>query len=354
MQSPELILPLSIAAVITGITLLVIVRSWWKSRMLPTLLYTLAIACFSGMAIDLLLDQAYLPFRDWYIEINGQILWMSNLLLAFLVVGGFLFWYFAIMYSQMDSLPRSALFLTFIAGGALLGEIVKSSWSEQIPLIAEAIAAAVLIFEIVKYARVVRRVTEDPLERRRVNMYFLGFLLWIIALPIGIIVGGISSELSFVSNLWPVPYTLGLLLVAYTVALNPRLLFISEARPLDFLILDKNGTLVLTHRFNYYEGSIDSELMGSAISGVISLMKEMLASGQELARIDHGDVKVLLEVGIRSTCLLVVSRETARFRQSLRNAMLEFEADYRYELENQGTFVSAFTPFKTRLEEMFL
>ncbi|MFW9851189.1 MAG: hypothetical protein ACFFF4_18835, partial [Candidatus Thorarchaeota archaeon] len=297
MQSPELILPLSVAAVITGVTLVVIVRAWWKSRMLPTLLYTLAIACFSGMALDLLLDQTFLPFRDWFIEINGQVLWMSNILLAFFIVGGFLFWYFAIMYSQMDTLPRSALFVTFIAGGALLGEIVKSSWSEQIPLIVEVVAAAVLIYEIIKYARVVRGVIFDPLEKRRVNEYFLGFLLWIMALPIGVIFGGLGSEFLFIANLWPVPYTLGLMLIAYTVARNPRLLFISEARPLDFLILDKNGILVFTHRFDDYHGSIDSELMGSAISGIISLIKEMLASEKELARIDHGDTKVLLEHG---------------------------------------------------------
>ncbi|MHA1908995.1 MAG: hypothetical protein ACW98Y_16970 [Candidatus Thorarchaeota archaeon] len=340
MQSPELILPLSIAAVITGVT--------------PTLLYALAISCFSGMALDLLLDQTYLPFREWYIEINEQVLWMSNLLLAFFIVGGFMFWYFAIMYSQMDSLPRSALFLTFIAGGALLGEIVKSPWSEQIPLIVEIIAAAVLIFEIIKYARVIRGVTHDPPERRQVNMYFLGFLLWIMALPLGIVVGGLSSDLMFIANLWPVPYTLGLLLVAYTVALNPRLLFISEARPLDFLILDKNGMLVFTHRFGTYQGSIDSELMGSAISGVISLMKEMLASGQELARIDHGDVKVLLENGMYTTCLLVVTKETARFRQALRNVLMEFETNYREELIEDGALVTTYAPFKTRVEEMFL
>ncbi|MHA2424430.1 MAG: hypothetical protein ACXAEF_06560 [Candidatus Thorarchaeota archaeon] len=354
MQSPELILPLSVAAVITGVTLIVILRAWWKSRMLPTLLYSLAIACFSGMALDLLLDQTYLPFRDWSIVINGQILWVSNLLLSFFIVGGFLFWYFAIMYSQMDSLPRSSMFVTFIAGGALLGEIVKSAWSEQIPLIVEIIAAAVLIFEIIKYARVIRGVTHDPVERRQVNMYFLGFLLWIMALPLGIVVGGLSSDLMFIANLWPVPYTLGLLLVAYTVALNPRLLFISEARPLDFLILDKSGMLVFTHRFDDYSGSVDSELMGSAISGVISLMKEMLASGQDLARIDHGDTKVLLENGMYTTCLLIVSKETARFRQSLRNALMEFEANYREELATQGALVSAFAPFKTRVEEMFL
>jgi hypothetical protein len=185
-------------------------------------------------------------------------------------------------------------------------------------------------------------------------MYFLGFLLWIMALPLGIIVGGLGSEFSFIANLWSIPYTLGLLLVAYTVALNPRLLFISEARPLDFMILDKSGMLVFTHRFSTYQSSVDSELMGSAISGVISLMKEMLSSGQELARIDHGDTKVLLESGIYTTCLLIVSKETARFRQALRNALMEFETNYREELLGESAMVTAFAPFKTRVEEMFL
>ncbi|MFW9848942.1 MAG: hypothetical protein ACFFF4_07360, partial [Candidatus Thorarchaeota archaeon] len=82
--------------------------------------------------------------------------------------------------------------------------------------------------------------------------------------------------------------------------------------------------------------------------------KEMLASEKELARIDHGDTKVLLEHGIYTTCLLIVSKETARFRQSLRNALMEFETNYREELTSQAALVSAFTPFKERAEELFL
>ncbi|MBN2231068.1 MAG: hypothetical protein JW779_15900 [Candidatus Thorarchaeota archaeon] len=303
------------------------------------------------MALDLLLDQTFEPFRDWALVINSHIIWMSNLLLAFFIVGGFLFWYFAIIYSRHDVPPRSSLFLAFIAGGALVGEIVKGDWSQLVPLIVEAIAAAILIMEIILYARVVIPATEKS-EKSGVLLYFVGFLLWIMALPLGVILGNIPGVPSFIGNSWPLPYTIGLLLVAFTVNRNPRLLFVSEARVLDYLVLDDNGVLVFAHRFQEYKGSVDSELMGSAMSGVLSLMKEMLASGQIVKRIDHGDVKILVEPGDITTSLLVVSKENIRFRQTLRSLSLEFESSYRDELKKEIANLVVFEPHRKRVKEV--
>lgn len=355
MQSPELVPALLISMVITIIALVVVIRSWWKRRLLPTLLYTLAIACFSAMALDLLLDQTYLPFREWGIQVNGHQLWMSNILLAFFIVGGFLFWFFAIMYSQYDSPPmRLSLLVTFIAGGALIGELVKGDWSQLLPLVIEVIAFGILILVIILYSYRILKVTEDPVTRRIVIMYFAGFLLWIGAGPLGLIASNIPGVPLWIGDLWTTPYSLGLLLVSLAVARNPRLLFISVARPLDFMVLDKQGMLVFSHRFHDYPGSMDPELVGSAISGVISLMKELLASGENLQRIDHGDSKMLLEYGMDTICLLIVTKETARFRQSLREALLEFEARYRKEIQSDTALTTTFKPFKTRAEEIFL
>jgi hypothetical protein len=356
MQSAEVVPVLAISMIITCIALAAVIRSWWKSRLYPTLLYTLAIGSFSGMVIDLLLDQTYLPFRDWELIINAQVLWMSNILLAFFIVGGFLFWFFAIMYSQFDSPPIGrSLVVTFIAGGALVGDLVKGNWSEEIPVAIDGIAFAILIVVIIQYSVQILRITSDPIERRVVTLYFVGFLVWIMAGPLGIVIANIPGVPSWVGNQWTTPYSIGLLLIAYTVARNPRLLFISEAKPLDFMVLDKDGVLMFTQRFYKYSKSTDPELVGSAISGIISLMREMLATGEKLQRVDHGDIKILLEYGVLTTGLLIVSKETSRFRQSLRNAVMEFETNYREELIHSNTaLATTFNPFKARAEEIFL
>ncbi len=352
MQSTHLIIPLFISTAITAFAMATILRSWWKRRLTPTLLYSIAVILFSGMALDLLLDQVYIPFRSWFIEINGHVLWWSNVLLAFFIVGGFLFWYFAIMYSEYDTPPTRAIIVSFIAGGALLGEIVKGDWSEQIPLIIEALAFIILSVEVIHYGRKVIRTTEEKQEKIWIFMYFLGFLLWIIAGQIGIVLGNLPS-FEFIADFWTIPYSMGLLVIAITVARNPRLLFISEARALDLLVLDKSGTLILGHRISRHEDAIDIELMGSAMSGVISLMKEMLAGEGDLQRVDHGDIKILVERGLYSTFLLVVTKETARFRQSLRNIVLEFEANYRSELLEDSGMVTQYKNFQGRIDEIF-
>jgi len=355
MQSPELVPALLISMVITIVALLVVIRSWWKQRLLPTLLYSLAIGSFSGMALDLLLDQTYLPFRDWGVVINGQQLWMSNILLAFFIVGGFLFWFFAIMYSQYDVPPaKLSLTVTFMAGGALIGELVKGDWSLLLPLVIEVLAFGILIVVIILYSYRVLRVTKDPSTRRIVIIYFTGFLLWILAGPLGLVASNVPGTPSWIGNLWTTPYSIGLLLVSIAVTMNPRMLFISVARPLDYMVLDNQGMLIFSHRFYEYSGSVDPELVGSAISGVISLMKELLASGETLQRVDHGDTKILLEYGADTICLLIVSKETARFRQSLRSALLEFETTYREEIHSDTAMTTSFKSFKSRAEEIFL
>ncbi len=352
MQNPALVPMLAVTTVISLVAMAVIVRSWLRSRLLPTLLYTLTISCFSAMAIDLLLDQTWMPFRHWYLDINGKVLWVSNLLLAFFIVGGFLSWYFAVMYSQYDRPPPSASLLTFVAGGALIGEVMREDWGLVIPIALEAVAFGTLIAEIARYARRVLR--ETPREERWcIGMYFLGFLTWIVAGPIGVVIGGIPGVPETVKDMWSIPYTVGLLMVSYSVALNPRLLFISEARALDVLMLNKNGSLVFVHRLRDYEGAIDLELMGSAMAGVMGLMKEMLASEAALRRVDHGDVKILVESGAMCTALLVATTETTTFRQSLRRVLLEFEATYREELLQGSPLITTFRPFRTRVEETF-
>lgn len=345
---------LFMTTIISGVTMVVIFRSLWKNKTLPTLLYSITVVLFSGMAIDLLLDQVYLPFRNWYIVINEHRLWVSNILLAFFIVGGFLFWYFAVIYSQYERPPWHTNIISFIAGGALFGELVKGDWSAHIPIIGEALAFIILGFVIVRYAMRVLRATDDTKEKRWVGVYFLGFLIWIIAGLIGVVIANIPGVPYLIGQSWSVPYSIGLLMISVTVAVNPKLLFVSEAMPLDLLILDKEGTLVFAHRFHDYSGSVDSELMGSAMSGVVSLMKEMLATDRNLHRVDHGDIKILVESGALTTSLLVVTEETARFRQSLRNATMEFESNYRDALLRDSAFVTDFVSFRERAKALFL
>ncbi|TFG07336.1 hypothetical protein EU538_08935 [Candidatus Thorarchaeota archaeon] len=353
MQSLELVPYLAASTAISGIAMIAILRSWWKTRRLPTLLYTLAIACFSGMAIDLLLDQVYMPFTNWDIYIGEQRLWMSNVLLAFFIVGGFLFWYYAIMYSQYDSVPARGYVVAFMAGAALLGELEKMEWSEAIPVAIEALAFLLLAYEIVRYGMKVINVEEDPQRKRLIAVYFLGFFVWMIAGVFGVVIAGIPDVPEQIGNLWPIPYTLGLLMVAVTVAHNPKMLFISEARALDLLILDSEGTLVYNYRFRDYPDSVDPELIGSAMSGVISLMKEMLASESALDRVDHGDVRILVETGNLTRALLIVTKETPSLRQSVRNAMLEFEVNYRETLTSDTALVTTFKGFDERVSDIF-
>ena len=95
------VLMLVVSGIITSIAMVLIIRSWWKTRLMPTALYSISIACFAGMTIELFLDEVWPPFRDWiFIQVDDVIIWGSNVVLDILLVGGFLSWYFSIQYSQ--------------------------------------------------------------------------------------------------------------------------------------------------------------------------------------------------------------------------------------------------------------
>ncbi|MHA1636783.1 MAG: hypothetical protein ACTSUB_02105, partial [Candidatus Thorarchaeota archaeon] len=289
------------------------------------------------------------PFRDWKVfEGDGLIIWGSNVILDFMIVGGFLFWYFAIQYSQRESLPASSMFLGFVAGGAFTSGIIGETLGNEVSIFYMALGFGMLILEIILYARRVLATTEPHL-RHHIRFYFIGFIVFLLAGPIGLIFTG-----TIIGDLYSIPYGVGLVMIAYSIAIDYRILFISEARSLDILILDKEGSLIFNHRFHEYDKSVDSELMGTAISGVITLMKEILASGEKLHGVDHGDTNILVESGPLTTALLIVTKETSRFRQSLRQAITEFELNYREDILARTALVSAYESFRERIVQIFL
>ncbi len=352
MQNPEQVPVLSVAVVVTAVSLLVIYRAALRTRRIPAIFYAVAITAFSGMALDLLLDQTFLPFRRLRIIISGQTLWASNLLLTIFIIVGYLAWYLAIIYSEFEHPPRRTFLVAFLAGGALTAEIERAEWSLMIPLTLEITGFAILTLEIANYARKVIRNVKTVEERKKLATYFVGFIVWIMAGPVGV-VGDVLDYLgTWIKVLWVLPYSIGLLLVSVSVALNPRLLFVSEVRVRDYLVLDNEGTLIFTHRFVEDETSTDIELLGSAFSGIISLMKEMLSAGRPISGIDHGDAKVMIERGPQTTHVLVATRETPSLRQALRNLVLEFEANFREALQEDRSLTIMFEPFRERVTEV--
>ena len=210
----------------------------------------------------------------------------------------------------------------------MFGELVKGEWSELLPIGIEILAFGILGIEILRYARSVLQGIDDTAEKKPIQLYFLGFIIWIAAGPLAVVIGNIPGIPLIISNSWTLVYSLGLLIVAYTVARNPRMLFISEAKPTDLMILNKDGVMLFSHRFYVHPESVEPELMGSAMSGILSLLGDMFHAETELNRIDYGDLKILVESGMLTTFLLSVSKETVRFRQSLIKLQMEFEINF--------------------------
>ena len=351
MQVLEMAAVRAAALVVSVIALVVIVRAAWRNRNTASALYVVTFLSLTGIALDIFLDSTFQPFRSWSINLAGEVLWVSNILLVVFIVSSYLTWYFAILFSEFETPPLRSFVIVAIASGALVASVTQTAWSEPITIALEIAGFVLLIGEMLGYARRVLKVTM-PENRRSVSMYFLGFLVWTMTGPIGLMLPLFIGHTVLAEATWVIPYGIGVLMMSMSVAQNPKLLFISEIRVYDYLIVDQNSQVVLVHRLAAHREGVDPELMATAIAGVFSLVKELLSSTRFIYGIDHGDTKVVVEHGEYTSHVVMASRESPSLREVLRRLVLEFEATYREQLQADTVVMTEFEAFRQRVDEL--
>lgn len=94
-------------------------------------------------------------------------------------------------------------------------------------------------------------------------------------------------------------------------------------------------------------------LTGSALSGIISLMKEILASDASLQEIDHGDEKLYFAYGNYTIAVVFAKTETPEVTYRLQKFHVEFENEYRAVLEDWQGNLREFDGVPSLLQRTF-
>ncbi|TXT61311.1 MAG: membrane protein of unknown function [Promethearchaeota archaeon] len=127
---------------------------------------------------------------------------------------------------------------------------------------------------------------------------------------------------------------LGTLLMAYGWKLLPDLKNLNWILKMEQLFIIHKGTSSLLYNYNFKvgenerEGSIDSDLAGSAIGGMEMLLSEILENKGRLNQIDHEDKKILFSHGKYTVCILIAEDYTEEINYRLDLFHLTFEKQF--------------------------
>ncbi|TFF98955.1 MAG: hypothetical protein EU541_06170 [Promethearchaeota archaeon] len=141
----------------------------------------------------------------------------------------------------------------------------------------------------------------------------------------------------------------GSLLMVYGWRLLPPLSELDWMMKMNQLLIIDNNSSSLLFKYNFTqiseqnEKDIDSDLASSAMSGIDSLLSEILASEGHIKEIEHSGKIVLFLHGTYSDCVLIADAHSDEFKYRLEMFHLNFENKFKTEL---ATFSGEITPFR--------
>ena len=87
------------------------------------------------------------------------------------------------------------------------------------------------------------------------------------------------------------------------------------------------------------------DLTGTALGGVSSLLKEILACNGQLKEIDHEEKKIIFNHDLSTVCLLFTDSSTSEMVYRLKLFHATFEKEYRNWIEGGGEKVIAISDY---------
>ncbi len=99
--------------------------------------------------------------------------------------------------------------------------------------------------------------------------------------------------------------------------------------------------------------SMDATLAGGAFGGIISLLKEILATNSDIKKIEHEDKSILFSHGNEIIGVLIVDEYHYEQAYHLNEFVLEFEREYRKGLEDWSGDISQFGNAKRMIDSTF-
>ncbi len=341
----------SIAFLVTLVLLLKILKTYFENRFKVLLSYVFAIFSMAIATLMLTLDLIYeIEFIVGPLEIEP-----IDYIMTLAIVAAMVSWYFAVTLSHCSTPPRRSYVVVFIAGMVITGELFEKSITFLINAVLEAIGIAIIALETFSYLSVTYKEILNPTDKKYLKLYALGFTI-ILSASLMPILGDIAVKYYHAPRQvfepgWAIAYSIGLLLLFYTVSKKPLVFILSRAYPMLFALLNSVGTPYFIQEFRASENTL--ETLKTDIPNLYSAAKELINSGKKMGVIDQGKRKILINTHENIIGMLVVNIETRYLREILQKATRLFWERYHEFLPNWNGKIDQFLDFKKDITQIF-
>ena len=118
-------------------------------------------------------------------------------------------------------------------------------------------------------------------------------------------------------------------------------------------VIKDNGVLMSDYSFVEKE-SVDHDLFSGGISGITTILQEMVDSNQKLKVIDHEDKKLLFEYGEQFSVILIAQKELNVLKTKLKNLTEQIQVVFWETIATWNGDLEVFKPIKTLIRNYFI
>ncbi len=296
-----------------------------KYRYVPLILY------FSSLILMLL---AVLFDTFGYLGVNievsivGRNLDVIDYFFTEFVILAVITWGLSLHFVDYDKFTWPSLALVMIGSGVTVGEILETSkFANIVNLILEVAGLFLFAYIVINHYIKSRWGLRLKAMRTFLMFYIIGFLILIVMGLISLVSVALYPETeATLGHLWVLGlgtslFMSGLLLVKY-----PTILLINISRPKRFILATMDGTPIISFGFISTEKSdLDPEVIGSALSGVSSLLKTIVGVEVPLKTISFGEYHIMVFMSRKLVGYLFVENPSRILRESMSRITEELE-----------------------------
>ncbi len=121
----------------------------------------------------------------------------------------------------------------------------------------------------------------------------------------------------------------------------------------ELYIIAPNGVTLFHHSFKIRERNQDYDLISSSLTGIESILGEMVESEKKLKILDHQDVQIIFEYGDYITMALIVHENLKIYYPKLISLRIKFEDLFQDVLRNWAGNIEVFRPTTQLVYEYF-
>lgn len=119
-------------------------------------------------------------------------------------------------------------------------------------------------------------------------------------------------------------------------------------------VISASGIVMSDYSFITQKSSDDADLFSGGVTGISTILKEMIGSYQHLKIIDHEDKKLLFEYGDNFLVTLVAYKDLKILRTKLKTLTTEISAVFWETIANWNGNLDIFAPMKTMIRNHFV